>query len=91
MTAVIKVERVSKTFTRSKARGNVSTAIDSGEVHALLGQNGSGKSALIRLLSGHHEPDPGGGVRIKGETLPFISSAMILRRRLETQRTKVGG
>jgi len=73
MSAVLEVEGVSKTFTRTKALSGVSMTIEPGEVHALLGQNGSGKSTLIKILSGYHAPDPGGGVRIEGQELPTQS------------------
>src|ERR1700759_87431 len=71
MTAVLEVEGISKTFVRTKALSNVSLSIEPGEVHALLGQNGSGKATLIKILSGYHQPDLGGGVRIEGQDLPF--------------------
>src|SRR5689334_20720934 len=79
MTPVLEVERVSKTFTRTKALSRVSMNIEAGEVHALLGQNGSGKSTLIKILSGYHAPDPGGGIRIQGQDLPIQSPAQSYR------------
>ena len=44
MTAVVDVKRVSTTFTHTDAMDNVSVAIESDEVHALLGQSSSGNS-----------------------------------------------
>src|SRR4051794_31074956 len=73
MTAVLDVDTVWKTFTRTKALSGVSMTIEPGEGHALLGTKGSGKSTVIKILSGYHAPDPGGDVRIQDQELPFQS------------------
>jgi ribose transport system ATP-binding protein len=31
--------------------------VRAGEIHALIGQNGSGKSTVIKILAGYHQPD----------------------------------
>ncbi len=67
-----------------KARGVVKryghvTAIDHadfdlmpGEILAVIGDNGAGKSSLIKVLSGAVQPD-GGQVMLEGETVQFAS------------------
>lgn len=50
---------LSKAFGGVPALDGVSLTIGSGEIHALLGENGSGKSTFIKILSGYHHADAG--------------------------------
>jgi ribose transport system ATP-binding protein len=66
-------KNLSKTFAGSRALSNLDLDLVAGEVHALLGQNGSGKSTFIKILSGYHTPDAGGEVWVQGESMSFGS------------------
>ena len=46
-------------FPGVKALDNVDFSLKKGEVHALLGENGTGKSTLIKCLTGVHHMDTG--------------------------------
>ena len=65
----LEVVGVSKTFGSNRALRDVSLAVLPGEIHALIGQNGCGKSTLAKVLTGFHAPDPGGRVRVDGVDL----------------------
>ena len=60
---------ISKTFPGVRALDNVSLSVRAGEVHSLMGENGAGKSTLMKILSGAYDADPGGEIRIDGETV----------------------
>lgn len=55
---LLAIRGVSKTFGGQRALSDVSLEVGSGEVHAIVGMNGCGKSTLIKILSGFHQPDP---------------------------------
>lgn len=59
MTAFLSLRAVTKTFAGIRALSDVDLDVASGEVCCLLGENGSGKSSLIKTLSGVHAPDSG--------------------------------
>jgi ribose transport system ATP-binding protein len=57
--AALRVEGVVKAFGATVALDRASFAVRPGEVHALLGENGAGKSTMVKLLAGLLEPDQG--------------------------------
>jgi ribose transport system ATP-binding protein len=50
---------ISKRFGGVEALINVDFQVDTGEIHALLGGNGAGKTTILKVLSGVHVPDDG--------------------------------
>jgi len=55
----IRIEEVSKSFGSFKAVDTVSLSIDKGEIFALLGGSGCGKTTLLRMLAGFETPTSG--------------------------------
>ncbi len=64
--------RLSRSFGGVHAIEEASFAATNGEVHALVGENGAGKSTMIKVLGGRIAPDSG-EVRIKGRTVALRS------------------
>lgn len=56
---ILKVEHITKVFPGVKALDDVSLELRKGEVLALLGENGAGKSTMIKVLSGLYIPEEG--------------------------------
>jgi ABC-type branched-subunit amino acid transport system ATPase component len=60
MTAILRVDDVSKRFGGFLALSNVSCEVIAGRIHALIGPNGAGKSTLMNIISGVLSPTSGG-------------------------------
>ncbi len=56
---VLRMTGVSKSFGATRALDGVSFELGRGEVHALIGENGAGKSTMMKILSGALAPDAG--------------------------------
>jgi ribose transport system ATP-binding protein len=60
MTApVLEIRHVSKSFPGVKALDDVSFAVNKGEIVGLIGENGAGKSTVLKILNGIYQPDTG--------------------------------
>ena len=74
---------VDKHFAGVHAVKQVTLELRAGEVHCLIGENGAGKSTVVKVLAGVHSPDAG-EVRIGGETVRLRSPHEALVRGVST-------
>jgi inositol transport system ATP-binding protein len=56
---ILEVHNISKSFSGVKVLDNITFTLVGGEVHALLGENGAGKSTFMKILMGLIQPDDG--------------------------------
>ena len=75
MSTVLEARGLTKSFSGRKVLDNVDLDIRAGEVHGLVGQNGCGKSTLIKILAGYHRPEPGGELALQGARVPLPLTA----------------
>jgi len=59
MENILELRNVSKTFPGVKALEGVHFDLRAGEIHALMGENGAGKSTFIKIITGVYQPDSG--------------------------------
>ncbi|MFW5899358.1 MAG: ATP-binding cassette domain-containing protein, partial [Jiangellaceae bacterium] len=83
-TPVVELRNVSKTFGEVRALQDVNFEVRRGEIVGLLGDNGSGKSTMVKMMMGYHKPDPGGEVRFDGEPVQGWSVAKARSLGIET-------
>jgi ABC-type sugar transport system ATPase subunit len=68
---VLRVTNVAKAFGPTQAVRDASFELRAGEVLALVGENGCGKSTMVKILSGVHAPDSG-EIELDGEAVSSI-------------------
>ena len=56
---ILSLQGINKSFGPIDVLHDISLEVRAGEVLCLLGDNGAGKSTVIRLLSGVHQPTSG--------------------------------
>ncbi len=75
-TPVLALDGITKTFPGVRALSDVSLKLYPGKVTALVGENGAGKSTVVKVLTGIYQPE-GGRILIDGapERFPTPQSA----------------
>ncbi len=68
--ALLDIRNVSKSFGAIQAVNDISFAIERGEVVGLMGDNGAGKSTMVKLIAGNFPPSEG-EIAVEGEVCHF--------------------
>ena len=69
---LLRATAMRKTFGDKVAVACVDVELHGGEIHALLGENGAGKSTIISMISGQYKPDAG-TLEVAGEPMRFAT------------------
>ena len=59
LTPTLALRGVSKNFGMTAALTDMTLSLFPGEVHAIVGENGAGKSTMIKIMTGIHQPSSG--------------------------------
>lgn len=72
---LLRLGSLSKHFSGVMALERVDWEVMPGEVHCLVGENGCGKSTLIKIVAGVYQPDPGSVIEIAGQLVAGLTPA----------------
>jgi rhamnose transport system ATP-binding protein len=70
----LELRGIAKAFGTVVALGDASLRLDPGSIHALVGENGAGKSTIVKIIAGLYQRDSGEFL-LRGETVDFTSTA----------------
>ena len=71
--ALLELTDISKSFGGVQALRNVDFTLNAGEIHGLAGENGAGKSTMMKIIAGVHSADSG-TMRVDGKEVHFRST-----------------
>src|SRR3954447_12157539 len=80
---LVEMEGVGKSYGAIRALQGISLRVGAGEVTCVLGDNGAGKSSLIKIMSGVHHHDEG-TYKVEGQEVRFGSPREALNRGIAT-------
>ncbi len=76
----LRLRNISKQFAGIYALRDVSFDVRAGEVHCLAGENGCGKSTMIKIITGVYRPEPGAEIEVFGERLDAITPVIARKK-----------
>ena len=82
MEEFLRLEKIHKSFVGVHALKGVDFTLRKGEIHCLVGENGCGKSTLIKIISGVLRPDSG-RIFVEGQPVASLGSAATMARGIQ--------
>ncbi len=86
----IRIYNVSKSFDSHKLFDDLSLNIRSNTIHAIIGPNGSGKTSLLRILTGLYEVDSG-KIEVKGNHCMLLENDYLYEDKSGMENLKIFG
>ena len=83
---LLTVQNVTKSFAMNTVLKDVSLTLQAGSRMGLVGANGTGKSTLLRLISGAMEPDEGSISIVKGARVGLLTQEADIQSDLTVQQ-----
>lgn len=80
---ILEIDGIRKRFGAVQALGGVSFQVSPGEVVALVGDNGAGKSTTIKMIAGVEQPDEG-GIRFEGQSVKLTTPVVAEKLGIQT-------
>ncbi|CAN0538778.1 unnamed protein product, partial [Laminaria digitata] len=77
----IELKSITKRFGPVQANRDISFAVETGKIHALVGENGAGKTTLMNILFGLYRPDAG-EIFIKGKPVIMATPRTAITHRI---------
>ena len=72
---ILNVEKVSKAFGEKVLLDNVTLGINKGDKIGIIGVNGTGKSTLLKIITGIEEPDEGNIIKGRKVTVTYLAQS----------------
>ena len=87
---IITVEGLFKNFKNKALFNNFSLSIEQNTIHAIVGPNGSGKTSLLRILTGLYQPDQG-EVQVKTDHAMLLENDYLYEDKSGLENLKLFG
>lgn len=70
---ILSAENISKSYSEKQLINNINLGINEGDKIGLIGVNGTGKSTLLKILSGFEQPDSGRVIKGNSVRIEYLS------------------